>query len=97
MDENRLKVLFVEDNADHAIIVMHELKKGGYDPDLKRIDKLEDVKKAFDQEPWDVILCDYGLPGFTGIDVIDEYNKRHSISLLSLFQGRSVKILQSPS
>jgi len=76
MDENRLKVLFVEDNADHAIIVMHELKKGGYDPDLKRIDKLEDVKKAFDQEPWDVILCDYGLPGFTGIDVIDEYNKR---------------------
>ena len=76
MTGNILRVLFVEDNADHAFVITHELKKGGYDPDLKRVETLEDVRKALDNESWDILLCDYALPGFTGIDVIDEYNKR---------------------
>ena len=29
-----------------------------------------------DLEKWDVLLCDYGLPGFNGVDVIEEYRKR---------------------
>ncbi|QXO96019.1 response regulator [Methanospirillum purgamenti] len=76
MAGNPIKVLFVEDNEDHAFLVIHELKKGGYDPLLKRVETLEDVRSSLDSEKWDVILCDYSLPGFNGVDVIEEYRKR---------------------
>ncbi|PWR71212.1 methyl-accepting chemotaxis protein [Methanospirillum stamsii] len=72
-----LKVLFVEDNEDHAFLVIHELKKGGYEPQLKRVDTLEEIRSALDKESWDVLLCDYSLPGFTGVDVIQDYRKRN--------------------
>jgi len=71
MAGNPIKVLFVEDNEDHAFLVIHELKKGGYDPLLKRVETLEDVRSSLDSEKWDVILCDYSLPGFNGVDVIE--------------------------
>lgn len=77
MAENSLKVLFIEDNEDHAFLIIHELRKGGYDPSLKRVDTLDEVKAALDSGPWDVLLCDYSLPGFTGVNVIDEYRKRN--------------------
>ncbi len=77
MAGNPIKVLFVEDNEDHAFLVIHELKKGGYDPVLKRVDTIEDVRSSLDTDAWDVILCDYSLPGFNGMDVIEEYRKRN--------------------
>jgi len=72
-----IKVLFIEDNEDHAFLINHELKKGGYDPTLKRVDTMEDVRSSLDSEGWDVLLCDYSLPGFNGVNVIEEYRKRN--------------------
>lgn len=72
-----IKVLFIEDNEDHAFLIIHELKKGGYDPTLKRVDTMEDVRSSLDLEGWDVLLCDYSLPGFNGVNVIEEYRKRN--------------------
>lgn len=72
-----IKVLFIEDNEDHAFLINHELKKGGYDPTLKRVDTMEDVRSSLDLEGWDVLLCDYSLPGFNGVNVIEEYRKRN--------------------
>ena len=77
MAGNPIKVLFVEDNEDHAFLIVHELKKGGYDPTLKRVDTIEDVRSSLDSNEWDVVLCDYSLPGFNGVDVIEEYRKRN--------------------
>lgn len=72
----QLRVLLVEDNEDHAFLVMHELKKGGYLTDLLRLDSLESIREALDTKEWDVVLCDYALPGFTGLDVLQEFTKR---------------------
>ena len=77
MAGNPIKVLFIEDNEDHAFLIIHELKKGGYDPTLKRVDTMEDVRASLDSEGWDVLLCDYSLPGFNGVNVIEEYRKRN--------------------
>lgn len=74
--EKQLRVLLVEDNEDHAFLVMHELKKGGYDADLLRVDTMQDVRSSLDGREWDVVLCDYALPGFTGLDVLHEFSDR---------------------
>ncbi|PWR70149.1 methyl-accepting chemotaxis protein [Methanospirillum lacunae] len=76
MATEQLHVLLIEDNEDHAFLVMHELKKGGYSTDLLRLDTLQSVCDALDSKEWDVVLCDYSLPGFTGLDVLQEFNKR---------------------
>ena len=74
--ENQLRVLLVEDNEDHAFLVMHELKKGGYSVDLFRVESLQIVKETLDTKEFDVVLCDYALPGFTGMDVLQEFSRR---------------------
>ena len=74
--ESKLRVLLVEDNEDHAFLVIHELKKGGYSADLLRVDTLPMVRESLDTKEWDVLLCDYALPGFTGLDVLQEFTKR---------------------
>lgn len=75
VQEGQLRVLFIEDNEDHAFLVLHELKKGGYSVDLLRIDDLDAVRRALADKEWDVVLCDYALPGFTGMDVLQEYTR----------------------
>jgi methyl-accepting chemotaxis protein len=77
VEVNQLRVLLIEDNEDHAFLVMHELKKGGYSADLLRVDTLKDVRESLDTKEWDVLLCDYALPGFNGMDVLSEFTTRN--------------------
>ncbi|MDD1729741.1 MAG: methyl-accepting chemotaxis protein, partial [Methanospirillum sp.] len=44
--------------------------------DLLRLDTLQSVREALDTKEWDVVLCDYALPGFNGLDVLQEFTKR---------------------
>ena len=65
-----LRVLMVEDSEDDALLVLRELKKGGYNPEHVRVETAAAMRKALQDKTWDVILCDYHLPGFNGIEAI---------------------------
>jgi two-component system cell cycle sensor histidine kinase/response regulator CckA len=67
---NPLRVLMVEDSEDDALLVLRELKKGGYNPEYERVETAAAMRKALQDKTWDVILCDYHLPGFNGIEAI---------------------------
>lgn len=56
-----LRLLLVEDNADDADLLLHELRRAGYDPQARRVETRDALEQAL-QAPWDVILCDYRLP-----------------------------------
>ncbi len=64
-----LKVLLVEDSEDDAFLLLRELRKGGYRPEFRRVDRLGDIEAAL-TESWDVVLSDYRLPGFSALDVL---------------------------
>ncbi|MDO9323402.1 MAG: response regulator [Methanoregula sp.] len=59
-----IRVLLVEDSQDDAVFVTDELEKGGFKVQQKRVDTARDMKEALTQSSWDVILCDYAIPGF---------------------------------
>jgi PAS domain S-box-containing protein len=61
-----LRVLMVEDSEDDALLVIRELKKGGYEPEYERLETAEAMRDALREKSWDVILCDYRLPQFSG-------------------------------
>ena len=72
-----LKVLIVEDSEDDALLIIRELKKGGYNPVYERVETAAAMKKALREKQWDIILCDYKLPKFnapSAIAVLKEAN-----------------------
>ena len=65
-----LKILFVEDSEDDVTLVGHLLRHAGYDVTSLRVDKPAPMALAIQREPWDLILSDYNMPGFSGLDAL---------------------------
>jgi signal transduction histidine kinase/DNA-binding response OmpR family regulator len=62
----RLRVLLVEDSADDAVLILRELAKGGYDVQSERVGNADAMRAALVRRVWDIIICDWELPGFGG-------------------------------
>ena len=54
-----LKVLFVEDSEDDAVLLLRRLRKGGYDPTWERVDTPQDMEAALDGASWDLVISDH--------------------------------------
>lgn len=65
-----LRVLIIEDNENDALIIVYTLKQGGYDPYYKIIDTKEEMVPLLDKDKWDVIISDYSMPHFTGLEAL---------------------------
>src|SRR5688500_20050527 len=61
-----LKVLIVEDSEDDALLLVRELRRGGYEVEFERVETAEAMQAALTQKTWDLILSDYSLPRFSG-------------------------------
>jgi phosphoserine phosphatase RsbU/P len=57
-------VLIVEDSENDALLLMRELKMGGYEPEYERVETREAMEKALAAPGWDVVVSDYRLPLF---------------------------------
>ena len=68
---NPLRVLIVEDSEDDALLLLRELKQGGYEPFHERVETAAAVRAALQAREWDIILCDYHLQGFNGLEALD--------------------------
>jgi len=70
-----LRVLHVEDSElDHQLILA-QLLRAGLRVDIERLDALPAVMAAL-QRPWDAIISDYNLPGYSGLEVLEALKSR---------------------
>ncbi len=69
MGREPLRVLMVEDNEDDALLVSLELRRAGYAPELRRVDSPHALRAEL-REAWDVVVSDYMLPTFDGLDAL---------------------------
>jgi len=60
-----LRVLIVEDSEDDAVLMLHELRRGGYDPTSERVETPEAMNTALDGQTWDIVLSDHAMPRFS--------------------------------
>lgn len=65
-----INVLIVEDSQNDADLIVHELKRAGFDPKWKRVETADDMDSSLDAETWDVIISDYKMPSFSGLDAL---------------------------
>jgi PAS domain S-box-containing protein len=66
-----LRVLFIEDSEDDAMLLERELRKGGYDAACERVDTAETMRAALERGPWDLILSDFKMPCFSGMAALE--------------------------
>src|SRR5439155_5133350 len=71
-----LRVLVVEDSDNDAQLMLWELRRGGYQPHAFRVDNPEDMESALEREEWDIVISDYVMPGFTGLDALKLFTRR---------------------
>ena len=65
-----IHILIVEDSEDDSVLLLHELRRGGYDPGSKRVDTPGAMRTALEQQHWDLVISDYVLPGFSGLEAL---------------------------
>ena len=70
-----LRVLMLEDQPADAELVIAELCRGGYDPEVRRVDDRAGFESAID-EPWDLVLADFSLPSYDAVSALREMNRR---------------------
>src|SRR5262245_19633351 len=70
-----LRALFVEDSETDALLLLRELRRGGFDVVSRRVETAAQMSEAL-LEPWDVIIADYRMPNFRGIDALILFKER---------------------
>ncbi len=71
-----LNILLVEDSEDDAALVVMELRRGGYEPVVERVDTFTAMNVALDRQGWDIIIADYSMPQFSGLAALALVQKR---------------------
>jgi signal transduction histidine kinase len=78
MDEQRapersarpLRVLIVEDREDDALLVALALRRGGWRPEMERVDSADALRSALARGGFDVVISDYALPRTNGLEAL---------------------------
>ncbi len=74
-DLRKLMVLIVEDSEDDALLIVRELKRGGYEPVFERVETEKDMRAALEGQEWDIIISDYKMPHFNGLAALEIYKE----------------------
>lgn len=67
---SHLQLLIVEDLEDDMLLILRELRQGGYRLDYVRVETPEAMQAALDRTTWDLIIADYTLPKFSAPEAL---------------------------
>jgi hypothetical protein len=71
-----LRVLLIEDSEDDALLLLRELRKGGFAPASQRVDTAAGMRGALDAQEWEVIISDHAMPQFSALDALAVYQEK---------------------
>ena len=71
-----IQVLIVDDSEDDGLLLVRQLKNGGFNPAYEQVDTAEAMNEVLDKQTWDVILCDYSMPSFSASAALDLYKEK---------------------
>ena len=65
-----LRVVIAEDSEEDALLLVREFRRGGYEPVYQRVDTASAMKAALEHQTWDLVIGDYSIPGFSGLEAL---------------------------
>ncbi len=85
-----LNVLLVEDSPSDVELVLRALRRSGYEPDYKRVEDAQALNDALREPRWDVVLCDYNLPRFSGLHALRIIRDQHKLDVPFIFVSGAI-------
>lgn len=71
-EKKELRLLLVEDNDEDEFLLLRHLKKS-YKVKHHRVETGPDMRRALLEKEWDLIISDYSLPTFSGLEALGVY------------------------
>jgi len=65
-----IRALLVEHSDDDAQLLVQEMRQGGYNIDLLRVETPAGLSNALSEKTWDIVLAEYKMPNFNGTDAL---------------------------
>ncbi len=65
-----LRLLVVEDSEDDTLLLLRVLRKGGFDPDHRRVETPQAMAGALASQDWDLVISDYTMPSFNAVEAL---------------------------
>ena len=85
-----LNVLLVEDSPNDVELILHALRRSGYDPDHRRVEDARSLSDALRERRWDVVVCEYNLPRFSGLQALRIIRHQHKLDVPFIFVSDAI-------
>jgi two-component system sensor histidine kinase UhpB len=84
---SRLRLLLLEDTPDDAALALAALGKAGFECEAQVADGREAFERLFQAERYDLVIADYSLPGYTGLDALAQVRRADALLPFILLSG----------
>ncbi len=74
---SQLRMLIVEDSENDLLLLLRELRRGGYVLDYVRVETAVEMQAALDRQTWDIVIADYTLPRFSAPAALQLLQQQH--------------------
>jgi hypothetical protein len=75
-DRSPLRALFVDDRALDVKLMVTTIERGGYNLTFESVDTADGFRTKLEQTNYDIIISDYNLWGWTGMDALQIGGRR---------------------
>lgn len=82
-----LRILHLEDDPDFSVLVRSLLEREGICAEVVLVSTKAGFESAVDKEDFDVVLADYLLPGYSGLDALQFFRQRCAETPFLLVSG----------
>ncbi len=82
-----LRILHLEDNPADALLVRDQFAQDELAAEVRNVSRREDFIQALEQGPWDLVLADYRLPDFNGMEALKLVRKKFPFLPFILMSG----------
>ncbi|TCJ18473.1 PAS domain S-box protein [Rubrobacter taiwanensis] len=72
----KIRVLIVEDSEDDTLLLLRELRRGGYAPEHRRVETAGAMEAALEEREWDIVIADHSMPAFSAPEALRILKRR---------------------
>jgi signal transduction histidine kinase len=65
-----LQILLADDSENDVLILLHTLRKAGYELVYERVWTAPAMRAALQKQAWDIVISDYEMPNFGGFEAL---------------------------
>lgn len=85
--KDKIRIIFIEDNADDVDLGLRELKKEGFDVTYVRVETENSLIEEIENFKPDIVISDYSMPSYDGKSALNLINNRYKDIPVIIFTG----------